>query len=198
MKGLRTSLNCGQLSVRIRKTHMRNAAQKMAGKKGFFQVQKDGIFLGGKKIVADQQLSIALIERNFRNLLLPKELSMTALSRIFSEVISRPQEAEKSLTNIGAIFNIPEKMIDKTSDFSVIKPQEGALFLAEEGEIYTLAQIESGEVPGFGEAVIEFMEAHGLNRLVFAKGAIKAPYLEIGLGGLIQNTEEGMSGQKTV
>jgi pyruvate ferredoxin oxidoreductase delta subunit len=198
MKGLRTGLNPGLLSVRIKKARLRNAAEKMAGKRGLFRVRPEGILLGGKKIVLDPQLSVALIERNFRNLLLTKELSKTALLKIFSAIISRPQEAEKNLSNIGAIFNIPEKMIDRVRDFSVIKPQEGALFLAEEGEIYTRQQIENGEVPGLGEQVIEFMETHGLDRLVFAKGTIKAPYLEIGLGGQIQNTREGMSGQKTI
>lgn len=195
---LKTSLNLGQLSMRIRKLQIKNAAREISGKTGFFQVWRNGIFLSGRKIVADKELTAALIERNFRNLLLPKPQSMTALLGIFSKVISQPEEAEESLSSIGAVFNLPENILDKSRDFSVIKTGEGGLFLAEKGEIYTLEQIKNGEVPLLGEEVIEFMQTHGLNRLVFAEGTVIAPHLEIGLGGQIAYDGKGMSRMKTV
>jgi Pyruvate/2-oxoacid:ferredoxin oxidoreductase delta subunit len=168
------------------------------GKVGLFQVRPAGIYWQGSNLISDTRLSEALLERNLRNFVLPKPQPRRVLMEILSSVIFRPEVAERSLTRIRAVFNLPESITRRATNVLFVKPQEGALFLAEKGEVYTLEQIENGEVPGLGEEVIDFMRERGLNRLVIAEGKIAAPFIEIGLGGQIACDEKGMSGMKTV
>lgn len=184
----------------VRKAEIRKVVTALVGRAGVFRINREGIYWQGKNLVSDPSLSplFSLVERNLRNFVLPEPQSRQVLMEIFSNVISQPEVAYRSLSRVGAIFNLPEEIINKASPFTFIKPQEGALFLAKEGVVYTLEQIENGEVPGLGEGVVEFMQNHGLNRLVIAEGKIVPPYFEIGLGGLIRADGIGMSRMQTV
>jgi Pyruvate/2-oxoacid:ferredoxin oxidoreductase delta subunit len=62
----------------------------------------------------------------------------------------------------------------------------------------TKEHILDGQAPGLGESTVRFMEEHGLNCVVIAKGRLTPPYVEISLGGQIAPSVIGTSDQNTV
>ena len=191
-------ITAGEIGFKIARAQIRKAVRALMGKAGLFQVRTAGIYWQGHNLVPDHKLSAVLLERNLRNFVLPEPQTRQVLMEVLSNVVFRPGAADRSLNRIKAIFNLPESITRRAANVIFIKPQEGALFLAEKGEVYTLEQIENGEAPGLGEEVIDFMRERKLNRLVIAEGKIAAPYIEIELGGKIACDGKGMGDMQTI